>query len=268
MSSSTTVPALLALRGHAQPLEARVDAANNAVWLDDHRLDASALAWDVPAIGCVYGAALNFRGLRDSLEAAFHLPPHGAPPRAPVLYIKPRNTLLAHGLPVPLPAGVETVEVGATLGVVIGRAATRLPLDHAAEVIGGYTIVNDVTIPHSSLFRPPLRFKCRDGFCPIGPWVVPGDALPSPDALAIRAYVNGELKMRNSTANLHRSVAQLISDVTAFMTLRAGDVLLVGVPENPPLARAGDVMAVEIDGIGRLENRLVLEEGLLPEAAP
>jgi 5-oxopent-3-ene-1,2,5-tricarboxylate decarboxylase/2-hydroxyhepta-2,4-diene-1,7-dioate isomerase len=267
MSSSTTIPALLALRGHAQPRAARVDPADNAVWLDDRRVDASALAWDAPAIGCIYGTALNFRGLRASLEPVFLLPPHGAPPRAPVLYIKPRNTLLAHGLPVPLPAGVDAVEVGATLGVVIGRDATRVPLDRAADVVGGYTIVNDVTIPHSSLFRPPLRFKCRDGFCPIGPWVVARDALPSPDALGIRVYVNGELKSRENTANLHRSVAQLIFDVTEFMTLRAGDVLLVGVPENPPLARAGDEMAVEIDGIGRLENRLVPEEGLLLDAA-
>jgi 5-oxopent-3-ene-1,2,5-tricarboxylate decarboxylase/2-hydroxyhepta-2,4-diene-1,7-dioate isomerase len=265
MATSRTVPALLALRGRPQPLEARVEPAENAVTIDGRRVDASELDWDTPTIGCIYGAALNFRGLRSLLEPAFHRPPHDAPPRAPVLYIKPRNTWLPHRRPVPLPAEVDAVEIGATLGVVIGRDATRMSRARAAEVIAGYTIVNDVTLPGAGLFRPPMRAKCRDGFCPVGPWVVPRDALPAPEALGIRAFVNGELRMQNTTANLHRDVASLIAEVTEFMTLRAGDLLAVGVPENAPLARAGDEMAVEIDGIGRLANRLVPEDVLLAE---
>jgi 5-oxopent-3-ene-1,2,5-tricarboxylate decarboxylase/2-hydroxyhepta-2,4-diene-1,7-dioate isomerase len=263
--ASRVVPALLALRGRPQPLEARVEPAENAVTFDGRRVADSELDWDLPSIGCVYGTALNFRGLRELLEPEFHRPPHDRPPRAPVLYIKPRNTWLAHRRPVPLPAGVEAVEIGATLGVLIARDATRVPRRSAAEVIAGYTIVNDVTIPGAGLFRPPLRFKCRDAFCPVGPWIVPRDAVPSPDALAIRAWVNGELRMQNTTANLHRDIAGLIADVTEFMTLRAGDLLAVGVPEHPPLARAGDEMAVEIEGIGRLTNALLPEEALLAE---
>ena len=258
--TSRAVPALLALRGRPQPLEGRVEPAENAVTIDGRRVAASELEWDTPTLGCVYGAALNFRGQRELLESAFHRPPHDAPPRAPVLYIKPRNTFLAHGLPVPLPAGIAAVEVGATLGVIMGRDATRVSRERAVDVIAGYTIVNDVTIPNAGLFRPPLRFKCRDGFCPVGPWVVLRDALPAPDALGIRVRINGEVRMRNTTANLHRDIASLIADVTEFMTLRAGDLLAVGVPEHPPLAEAGDLMTVEIDGIGRLENRLVPED--------
>ena len=265
MATSRTVSALLALRDRPQPFEARIDPAENSVIIDGRRVDASELDWDIPAIGCVYGAALNFRGVRELLEPAFHGPPHNAPPRAPVLYIKPRNTWLPHRCPVPLPADVEAVEIGATLGVIIGRDATRMSRERAAEVIAGYTIVNDVTLPGAGLFRPPLRAKCRDGFCPVGPWVIPRDALPAPEALGIRAFVNGELRMQNTTAQLHRDVASLIAEVTEFMTLRAGDLLAVGVPENPPLARAGDEMAVEIDGIGRLVNRLVPEDGLVAE---
>ncbi len=68
--------------------------------------------------------------------------------------------------------------------------------------------------------------------------------------------------MQNTTANLHRDIAGLIADITEFMTLRAGDLLAVGVPEHPPLARAGDLMTVEIEGLGRLENALVLEDAL------
>jgi 5-oxopent-3-ene-1,2,5-tricarboxylate decarboxylase/2-hydroxyhepta-2,4-diene-1,7-dioate isomerase len=262
------VPARLALSGGTQSLEAHVDPVENAVIVDGRRVDASTLDWEVPAIGCVYGAALNFRGLRDLLEPDFHRPPHERPPVAPVLYIKPRNTWLAHRRAVPLPVGVETVEVGATLGVVIARDATRVHRAKAAEVIAGYTIVNDVTIPGGGLFRPPLRSKCRDGFCPVGPWIVPRDAVASPDALEIRASVNGEVRMRNTTANLHRDIAALIADVTEFMTLRAGDLLAVGVPEHPPLARAGDEVTVEVEGLGRLENTLVPEEILLGEVLP
>jgi 5-oxopent-3-ene-1,2,5-tricarboxylate decarboxylase/2-hydroxyhepta-2,4-diene-1,7-dioate isomerase len=266
--TSRSVPALLALRGRAQPVDARVDPADNAVMIDGRRVDASTLDWEVPAIGCVYGAALNFRGLRALLEPDFHRPPHERPPVAPVLYIKPRNTWLPHRRPVPLPAGVEAIEVGATLGVVIGRDARGVSRGNAAEVIAGYTIVNDVSIPGGGLFRPPLRSRCRDGFCPVGPWIVPRDAVPAPDALAIRARVNGKLQMENTTANLHRDIATLIADVTEFMTLRAGDLLAVGVPEHPPLARAGDEVTVEVEGLGRLENSLVPEEILLGEILP
>jgi 5-oxopent-3-ene-1,2,5-tricarboxylate decarboxylase/2-hydroxyhepta-2,4-diene-1,7-dioate isomerase len=263
-----SIPALISLRGGTQPLLARVDPAENAVTIDDRSVDTFTLDWDVPVNGCVYGAALNFRGLLSQLEPDFHRPPHERPPAAPVLYIKPRNTWLAHRRPIPVPLGVETVEVGATLGVVIGRDASRVPRGKAAEVIAGYTIVNDVTIPGGGLFRPPLRAKCRDGFCPIGPWVVPRDAVASPDALEIRASVNGELRMRNTTANLHRDIAALIADVTAFMTLRAGDLLMVGVPEDPPLAQAGDEVTVEVEGIGRLRNTLVPEEIVSGEVLP
>jgi 5-oxopent-3-ene-1,2,5-tricarboxylate decarboxylase/2-hydroxyhepta-2,4-diene-1,7-dioate isomerase len=265
--TSRVVPALLALRGRPQPIEGSVEPAENVVTIDGRRVAASELDWEPPAMGCVYGAALNFRGLRELLESEFHRPPHDHPPRAPVLYIKPRNTWTAHGRPVPLPSAVDAVEIGATLGVLIGRDATRVPRGRATEVIAGYTIVNDVTIPHAGLFRPPLRFKCRDGFCPVGPWVIARDAIPSAGALAIRARVNGEVRMENTTANLHRDIAGLIADVTEFMTLRAGDLLAVGVPEHPPLARAGDLMTVEIEGLGRLDNRLLPEELAVEDAA-
>ena len=268
MATSRTVSALLALRGRPQPLEARVEPAENAVIIDGRRVDASELDWDTPAIGCLYGVALNFRGLLEVLEPEFHRPPHDRPPLAPVLYIKPRNTWLAHRRSVPVPTGVDAVEIGATLAVVIGRDAKRVTRHQAAQVIAGYTIVNDISLPNAGLFRPPLRAKCHDGFCPVGPWIVPRDAVPAPDALAIRAWVNRELRMENTTANLQRDIAALIADVTEFMTLRAGDLLAVGVPEHPPLARAGDEVTVEVEGLGRLESTLVPEEILSGEILP
>jgi len=207
----------------------------------------------------VVGAWLNYRGAWAAMESTMRAPPHHKPPAYPVLYLKPANTWLAPGHAIVLPSDVDEVEVGAALGVVIGRPAARVRAEDALSHVAGYRIVNDVTVPHEKVLRPPLKQKCRDGFCPLGP-VVPAAQVASPDALAIRAYVNGALRQTSDTSQLIRDVARLIADVTEFMTLGEGDVLLVGVPENPPRARAGDRVAIEIDELGRLENPLQAEE--------
>jgi 5-oxopent-3-ene-1,2,5-tricarboxylate decarboxylase/2-hydroxyhepta-2,4-diene-1,7-dioate isomerase len=214
----------------------------------------------------VVGALLEFQGAWHALEPVMAQPPHHRPPVHPVLYIKPANTWAHHGDPVLLPPDVAEVEVGATLGISFARAASRVSAAQALGFVSGYCIVNDVTVPHQSLLRPPMRQKCRDGFCPIGPWVS-ADELRDPGALEIRSYINGELRQRSHTALLRRSVAQLIADVSEFMTLAPGDLLFIGVAEQPARARAGDTMAVEIDGIGRLENPLQAETAALQEAA-
>jgi 5-oxopent-3-ene-1,2,5-tricarboxylate decarboxylase/2-hydroxyhepta-2,4-diene-1,7-dioate isomerase len=96
---------------------------------------------------------------------------------------------------------------------------------------------------------------------------VSADELRDPGALEIRSYINGELRQRSHTALLRRSVAQLIADVSEFMTLAPGDLLFIGVDTQPARARVGDHMAVEIDGMGRLENPLQAETAALQEAA-
>lgn len=219
----------------------------------------------------VVGALLEFQGAWQALEPVMAQPPHHRPPVHPVLYIKPANTWARHGDTVLLPPDVAEVEVGATLGISFARAASRVNAAQALSHVSGYCIVNDVTVPHldapkPALLRPPMRQKCRDGFCPIGPWVR-ADQLRSPDALEIRAYVNGELRRRSHTGQLRRHVAQLISDVSEFMTFAPGDLLLIGVDTQPARARVGDHMAVEIDGIGSLENPLHADTVTLPEAA-
>jgi 5-oxopent-3-ene-1,2,5-tricarboxylate decarboxylase/2-hydroxyhepta-2,4-diene-1,7-dioate isomerase len=211
--------------------------------------------------GTLYGVLLNYQGALAALGDAVQKPPYKAPPKAPVLYIKPANTWIGDGAPIPVPADVEALQMGAALGVVIGRTACRVPAGAALDYVAGYTIVNDVSVPHESFYRPSIRLKCRDGFCPIGARIVDRARVPNPDALAVRVFVDGALRQQNTTAHLIRSTAQLIADVTEFMTLSAGDVLLTGVPENAPLARAGQRVAIEIEGVGRLENPLVAEGG-------
>ena len=207
----------------------------------------------------LYGVLLNYRGALAALGEAVNKPPYKAPPKAPVLYIKPANTWIGDGAPIPVPSDVEALQMGAALGVVIGRTACRVSAESALDHVAGYTVVNDVSMPHDSYYRPSVRLKCRDGFCPIGATIVERARVPNPDALAVRVFVDGVLRQQNTTANLVRSTRRLIADVTEFMTLAAGDVLLTGVPENAPLARAGQRVAIEIDGVGRLENPLVAE---------
>ena len=219
----------------------------------------------------VVGALLEFQGAWQALEPVMAQPPHHRPPVHPVLYLKPANTWARAGEPVRLPPDVEEVEVGATLGISFARAASRVSAAQALDFVSGYCVVNDVTVPHldapkPALLRPPMRQKCRDGFCPIGPWVSASE-LPDPSGLEIRSCVNGGLRQRSHTADLRRSVPQLIADVSEFMTLAPGDLLLIGVDAQPARARVGDTMAVEIDGIGRLENPLRAETAALQEAA-
>ena len=209
--------------------------------------------------GRVYGTLLNHRGALEALGDVVHQGPYKAPPRAPVLYVKPRNTLASSGDAVLVPADSSELEIGATLGIVIGRSACRVGAEDALAHVAGYIIVNDVSVPHASFYRPQVRCKARDGFCPIGPRVVARDAIADPDALGVRVQVDGELRQATSTGGMVRPVARLIADVSEFMTLAPGDVLLLGVAAGAPRARTGQRVAIEIDGLGRLENHLVAE---------
>lgn len=225
----------------------------------DVRPSGSGVVFESPVCGTVYGTLMNYRGALEALGDAVNAPPYKAPPRAPVLYLKPRNTVIGAGARIPVPDGVPVLEMGACLGVVIGQVACHVPEAAALQVVAGYTIANDVSVPHASYFRPAVRHKCRDGFCPIGPWVIGARHVPDPARLSIRVLVDGRIVQTASTADLVRPVARLIADVTEFMTLSPGDVLLVGVPPGAPVAGAGQRVAIEIDGIGRLENLLSAE---------
>ncbi len=220
----------------------------------------SAVTMDVPPhrlSGTVYGALLNHRTALEALGDAVNRRPYDRPPQAPVLYIKPRNTLAPDGAPVSVPQGTAVLEVGASLGVVIGRPSCRLSLDRALEHVAGYLIVNDVSVPHLPYYRPSVPAKARDGFCPLSRCVVPRSSIADPGALTVRAYIDGELRQTSSTSQLVRPVAQLLVDVTEFMTLLPGDILAVGVASPAPRVRAGQRVRIEIEGIGRLENPFV-----------
>jgi 5-oxopent-3-ene-1,2,5-tricarboxylate decarboxylase / 2-hydroxyhepta-2,4-diene-1,7-dioate isomerase len=211
--------------------------------------------------GTVYGTLLNHCDALAALGGTVNEPPYKAPPKAPILYIKPRNTWIDGGEAIVVPTGVDELEIGATLGLVIGNSACRVSEDHAMGVVAGYSIVNDVSVPHDTYYRPSLRYKARDTFCPIGPFIA-RDTIGSPDGLDIVVRIDGEIVQRASTAALIRSAARLIADVSDFMTLTPGDVLSVGVAARAPRARAGQSVSISITGLGRLDNPLVAESAL------
>jgi 5-oxopent-3-ene-1,2,5-tricarboxylate decarboxylase/2-hydroxyhepta-2,4-diene-1,7-dioate isomerase len=216
-------------------------------------------AFAPPPIGTAYGTLLNHRDALAALGDAVHAAPYRAPPQAPVLYIKPRPCLAGHGAAVEVPADAEALEVGAQLGIVIGREACRVAEAEALAFVAGYTICSDLSVPHASYYRPSLRYKARDGFLPLGPWVLAARHVPNPDALEVVVHIDGREAQRYSTAGMERGVARLIAEVTAFMTLSPGDLLMLGAGPAAPLARAGQTVRITIEPIGTLEHRLVAE---------
>ncbi|MEW9583485.1 fumarylacetoacetate hydrolase family protein [Paraburkholderia sp. DGU8] len=199
-----------------------------------------------PVSGAVYGTLLNDRAALDALGDTMHAAPYKAPPKAPILYLKPRNTLAGHRVRVVVPDDAAGVEVGASLGIVIGRTATRISVDRAADYIAGYTPVADLSVPHSNVYRPSVRLRARDGFCVVGPAVVAARHVATPDQLGIAVVLNDAKRFTASTASSVRNIAQLLADVTDFMTLSAGDVLMLGVRYGSPVAHVGDTAAITI----------------------
>jgi 5-oxopent-3-ene-1,2,5-tricarboxylate decarboxylase/2-hydroxyhepta-2,4-diene-1,7-dioate isomerase len=218
------------------------------------------LAFDVPPFrlsGTVYGVLMNHRAALAALGEAVHQPPYKAPPTGVVLYVKPRNTLIAPGGAALVDEAAATLEVGAALGIVIGRTACAVGEGEAMDRVAGYVVVADFSVPHDSFFRPAIRFKARDASCAIGPRVVARDAIADPDALGVRVFVDGALVHEAGTGGTFRTVARLVADVSDFMTLAPGDLLMAGVAPGAPRVGAGARVASEIDGLGRLETRVL-----------
>lgn len=211
------------------------------------------------ASGTLFGVALNYQGLLDQHLAAFKQAPYQKPPTKPVLFIKTPNTRNAHGGVVLQPAG-ERLQPGPALGVVIGQRASRVSLDNAMAHVAGYVVVNEFSLPEDSYYRPAVKAKCRDGFCALGPQVVARDQVANPNELTLKLFVNGELRQENSTARWVRDIPQLIAEISEFMTLHPGDVLITGTPEGRVDVQPGDRVEVEITGVGRLLNIVQAEE--------
>jgi 5-oxopent-3-ene-1,2,5-tricarboxylate decarboxylase/2-hydroxyhepta-2,4-diene-1,7-dioate isomerase len=199
--------------------------------------------------GTVYGTLMNFRGELEALGDKVNEPPYKAPPQAPVLYIKPANTWTENGGTIALPANVPEVEVGATIAMVM----------KSAREIAGFVLMNDLSIPHDSFFRPPVKFKCLDGFLGIGDRIRARNEAGDPAVFKLEVRINGELKQTVRFSQLVRPADKLLADVSEFMTLGEGDMLMLGCDVGRPRARVGDRIEISMPALGKLTNTLVAE---------
>jgi 5-oxopent-3-ene-1,2,5-tricarboxylate decarboxylase/2-hydroxyhepta-2,4-diene-1,7-dioate isomerase len=180
-------------------------------------------------------------------------------PETPSYFMKPPSSLSAHLQPVARPAGCQFLNYEGEIAVVIGRRCRGVGVREALSHVAGYTVANDWGV-HD--FRHAdrgsmLRVKGQDGFCPLGPVMVDADDV-DPEDLTLRTYVNGEQVQNGHTGtDLMFSFAYQIADLARLITLEPGDVLLTGTPANSRPVQPGDRVAVEVDGIGRLENLVV-----------
>lgn len=204
----------------------------------------------------VYGVMLNHQPAWDAMAPAMSQAPHRSAPQAPVLYLKPRNTHTGDG-PIAVPTGQAELELGACLALVMGRTTRGVEPSEALSHVSGLLTVADVRIPHDSLYRPSVRFIAHDGFCPMAARVTPLAEAGNPDDLAVTVWVDGQAVHHTTTGNRRRTAAQLIADVSAFMTLNPGDMLLMGVSHGAPRVRAGQHSHIEIQGLTPLTNQWI-----------
>jgi 5-oxopent-3-ene-1,2,5-tricarboxylate decarboxylase / 2-hydroxyhepta-2,4-diene-1,7-dioate isomerase len=210
--------------------------------------------------GTVYGTLMNFSDEHAALAAQMTEPPYKAAPQAPVLYIKTANTFSAHGSAIALPVGVSQVQVRACVGLIFRSNRSQAQWNIAQAAINNVVsivLLNDLTIPHPSFYRPPVKFKCVDGFLCAGQAVHAVHDLAALDALTITVRVNGQTVQTFNTRDMVRRAAQLVSDVATFIDLQAGDVLMMGSPFQAPLARAGDAVEISAPGFAPLRHTLV-----------
>jgi len=180
-------------------------------------------------------------------------------PERPFLFLKPPNAVAAHGDAVPVLEGGKRIDYEAELGVVIGRQCRNVPESRAAEVIAGYTCLNDVSNRDDQEREQNwVRGKAFDTSAPIGPAVATPDEVPT-DA-RIRLRINGETKQDSSRSEFVFSIPELIAETTRYATLESGDIISTGTPHGIGPVEPGDTMAVEIEGIGTLRNEVTDSE--------
>jgi 2-keto-4-pentenoate hydratase/2-oxohepta-3-ene-1,7-dioic acid hydratase in catechol pathway len=193
-------------------------------------------------------------------------------PKFPVFFNKQTTCVIGPGEAIHRPRVSTLLDYEGELGIVIARRCRHVPRERAHEVIGGYLVVNDVTVRDWQLRTPTMTIgKSFDTHGPIGPWLVTRDDIPDPQALSIRTWVNGELLQDGSTKDMVFDCAQQIEHLSTAFTLEPGDIISTGTPAGvgivrkpPVLLKPGDVVRVEVGGVGVLENPVIEEPADTP----
>jgi 2-keto-4-pentenoate hydratase/2-oxohepta-3-ene-1,7-dioic acid hydratase in catechol pathway len=185
-------------------------------------------------------------------------------PERPLLFAKWPNTLIPSGDPIRMPPLTQNVDYEAELGVVIGRAASRVSADDALDFVAGYLVANDVSARDLQFADGQwVRGKSLDTFLPVGD-LVPKDEVPDPQALPIRAVLNGTTMQESNTAQQIFGVREVVSFVSQAITLVPGDLIITGTPAGVGACRhpqvwlqPGDEITIEIEGLGSISNPVV-----------
>ena len=205
-----------------------------------------------PKIICI---GLNYR---DHVEEQ-----HAETPKEPIIFIKPHTTIIGPGENIVKPSFVKELDYEGELAIVIGRKAKNVSVSEAKDCIFGYTILNDVSA-RDFQFRDKqwTRGKGFDTFAPTGPCITTADELKSTENLRIRTWVNDELRQDSTTKNMIFNVYEIVHQISRVMTLEPCDIIATGTPKGvgfawkpqPKFLKHGDVVRIEIEGIGVLEN--------------
>lgn len=213
-----------------------------------------ALAWvaDFHAIGLNYA--------RHAAESGMEAP------KEPILFTKASSSLAGPNDPFPLPPGSEKGDWEVELGVVIGKPCWQVSEKKALGHVAGYCTVNDISERAWQMDRGGqwVKGKSGPGFGPVGPWIVTADEVADPQALSLTMSLNGETKQNSSTSDMIFGVAEIIAYLSRFVELRPGDLIATGTPEGVGMGlkpqrflRVGDVMELEVEGLGRQRQEVV-----------
>lgn len=183
-------------------------------------------------------------------------------PTSPIIFAKYANTIIGPGDPIIIPPITAAVDYETELAVVIGRAGKGISAADALSYVGGYMIMNDVTARDFQRADGQfVRAKTQDTFAPCGPYLITTDEIPDPQNLDIDCWVNGEVRQHSNTKQMVFGVAALISYISAGISLEVGDIISTGTPggvgehmQPPRFLKSGDMITMEIAGLGRLEN--------------
>jgi 2-keto-4-pentenoate hydratase/2-oxohepta-3-ene-1,7-dioic acid hydratase in catechol pathway len=244
---------------------AALDAARVAVQRSVPRLPLAAVRLEAPVRPRKF--------LAIGLNYADHIAESQRPaPEFPTFFTKQHTCVNGPFDPIHRPRVSEMLDYEGELGFVIGRRCRHVPKERAAEVIAGYLVVNDVSVRDWQFRTPTMTLgKSFDTHGPIGPWIVTPDEVGDPHGLELRTWVNDELRQHSNTRHLNFNCFDQIATLSTVCTLEPGDVISTGTPAGVGFARtpprflvAGDVVRIEIERIGRIENPVIEE----PEDTP
>lgn len=241
------------IRFEGQEFAAIVEAQNDLRLADGRLIAENQVEWLPPANGNMFALGLNYAD--HAKELAF------APPTEPLAFIKSSGTYTGHNQITWRPDGVAYMHYECELVAVIGKPARNVKREDSLDYLAGYTVCNDYAIRDylENYYRPNLRVKNRDATTPVGPWIVDAADVPDVTDLTLRTWVNGELKQEGSTKDMIFDIPYLIEYFSSFMTLQPGDMIATGTPEGLANVVPGDEVVVEVEGVGRLVNRIVSE---------